>query len=79
MLWIVTAWSRLKAEIITAGGIILGVLAFLAFIFSQGKSAGKTQAIEEQRGVDDAARKRMEAVPPADSASTIKRLRKGNF
>lgn len=68
-------WLKFKGYIIAA----VAALAFVATIFLKGKAAGRQQAETKQREVDDAARKRVDAVKPADSATTIERLRKGKF
>lgn len=75
MAWLTALWGRFQGAIIAIGA----VLALLLTVFLRGKSAGREQAEQKQREVDDAARKRMDAVKPADSGSTIDSLRKGDF
>lgn len=67
--------DKIKGYLIAIGA----ALALIAAIFFKGKSAGKEQAVAKQREVDDAARERVQAVKPADSATTVKRLRDGTF
>jgi uncharacterized membrane protein YdjX (TVP38/TMEM64 family) len=61
--------------ILMAGAII----GSAAIIFYHGKQVGRDQAKNKQKDIDDAARKRMEAVKPADSGSVIDSLRDGRF
>lgn len=51
----------------------------LALIYELIRESGKEAQRVEQRKVDDRARERIKAVPPADSRSTVARLREGTF
>lgn len=76
MIAVLTAlWGRVQTYVLAVAGILVAVL----LIFQRGKSSGEANAKEEQRKVDDAARKRMEDVKHADSAATVDKLRRGRF
>jgi hypothetical protein len=68
-------WARFSDYIMVAAAVVAGV----AIIFFQGKSAGEAGADNKQRKATEDARERKESVKPADSAATIKRLRDGEF
>ncbi len=61
------------------GGIALFVAIAIAFIYYEGKDSGATKEKAKQERVNNEARKRKEAVVPADSRTTIERLRNGTF
>lgn len=51
----------------------------LGIVYYNIREGGKEAQRVEQRKVDDRARERIKAVPPADSRSTIERLSAGTF
>lgn len=59
--------------------VILAVLAFTTMVYFSGYYAGKNAANTKQEQIDAKVQKRINAVPTADSATTIKRLRGGGF
>lgn len=61
---------------ILAGLAVSGILGFVYYHIREG---GKEAQRIEQRKVDDRARDRIKAVPPADSRSTVARLQSGTF
>lgn len=75
MAFISNLWGKISGYALAGLGVLLAVL----LIFQRGKSAGKEQAIRKQQEIDNAARARMDAIKPTDSAGTIDRLRDGEF
>ena len=73
--WLVSLWAKIQGYVIAVGA----VLALIAAIFFKGKSAGRADAVAKQQEIDNAARERIKAVKPADSATTVQRLRDGEF
>lgn len=57
----------------------LTIATLLGIVYYQVREGGKIAAREEQRKSNDDARERIKAVPPADSGSTIARLRNASF
>lgn len=68
-------WLKFKVYIAAAGALFI----LIAGVFLKGRADGKAAAINKQREVDDAARKRMAAVKPDNSNDVDSKLRDGKF
>jgi len=59
--------------------VAVAIIGMIGTVYLMGRSHGKEQQVTTQRKVDDKARARIKAVPPADSRSTTERLQAGTF
>lgn len=60
-------------------GIVIAAIAIAALIYYEGKDTGGTKVELKHERANNEAKKRKEAVKPADSVSTAERLRTGSF